>query len=136
MKEERSISYFTDPEGNGPLFEMIIQKREYVVLYGAQASGKSNDFRELLSLKGYICIYVSLELVNATDTVKEFWVSFGICLTHDISENNDLKSISVFESVRDLHIESAIDFIDIFNKSNWKKIILFSSLMSLINCMI
>nr|CAG8682937.1 10648_t:CDS:2 [Entrophospora candida] len=32
MKEERSISYFTDLEGNGPLFEMIIQKREYVVL--------------------------------------------------------------------------------------------------------
>ncbi|CAJ0835067.1 17731_t:CDS:2, partial [Entrophospora sp. SA101] len=109
-KEERSISCFTDPEGNGPLFEMIIQKREYVTLGLLESPHDA-----------------SLELANATDTVKEFWISFGICLTRDISENYDLKSISVFESVKDLHIESAIDFIDIVNKSNWKKnnIVLF-----------
>ena len=53
--------------------------------------------------------------------------SFGINLINDISENHaDLESISVFKSVEDLRIESAIDFIDMFNKSKWKEnIILF-----------
>ena len=44
--------------------------------------------------------------------------SFGINLINDISKNHaDLESISVFKSVEDLRIESAIDFIDMFNKS-------------------
>ncbi|RIA78879.1 hypothetical protein C1645_849727 [Glomus cerebriforme] len=123
-KEERPLAYFIEPNGNDPLFEMIIQKREYVVLYGARASGKSTRvqrFRELLSLKGYVCIYVGLELINLDFDVCNFWTSLGICLIHDISENYCLKSISYFDSVNDLHIKSAIDFIDIFKKSNWKK---------------
>ena len=59
---------------------------------------------------GLELVNVGFELVNSGDTMKDFWTSFGIALIRDISENYDIKSISVFNSNRDFHIESAVDF--------------------------
>ncbi|POG83106.1 hypothetical protein GLOIN_2v1492828, partial [Rhizophagus irregularis DAOM 181602=DAOM 197198] len=57
--EKSKLVYFIDPtESSGPLYAMI-QKGEFVALYGARASGKSTRVDQAkieLESKGYVCI--------------------------------------------------------------------------------
>ncbi|CAB4419777.1 unnamed protein product [Rhizophagus irregularis] len=64
--ELRDSVYFVDTtEMSGPLRDMI-QKGEFVALYGARASKSTRVDQAIFKLKskGYVCIYVSLERTN------------------------------------------------------------------------
>src|SRR4051794_29192241 len=60
MNEMRNLVYFVDPaESSVPLYNMI-QKGEFVALYGARASGKSTRVDQVtfeLESEGYVCIW-------------------------------------------------------------------------------
>ncbi|PKY47408.1 hypothetical protein RhiirA4_543937 [Rhizophagus irregularis] len=61
MNEVRDSVYFVGPtEASGPLYNMI-QKGEFVALYGARASGKSTRVDQAmikLESEGYVCIII------------------------------------------------------------------------------
>ncbi|CAB4443594.1 unnamed protein product [Rhizophagus irregularis] len=64
MNEVRDSVYFVGPtEASGPLYNMI-QKGEFVALYGARASGKSTRVDQAmikLESEGYVCIIYLLK---------------------------------------------------------------------------
>ncbi|CAB4378940.1 unnamed protein product [Rhizophagus irregularis] len=114
--ELRDSVYFVDTtETSGPLRDMI-QKGEFVALYGARASGKSTRVDQAifkLKSKGYVCIYVSLERVNIS-TTDIFWSSLGAAL-----------SINAPKYFKLNEVKSSDDFMFKFRKSNWESDVVF-----------
>ncbi|CAG8719209.1 14047_t:CDS:2, partial [Rhizophagus irregularis] len=116
--EESKLVYFIDPtESSGPLYAMI-QKGEFVALYGARASGKSTRVDQAkieLESKGYVCIYISFEGVNM-DTIDTFWTCVGVELYIDSPQYFGLNDV-----------KSASDFKLKFRKEQWndKQVVLF-----------
>ncbi|PKC14323.1 hypothetical protein RhiirA5_371546 [Rhizophagus irregularis] len=114
--ELRDSVYFVDTtETSGPLRDMI-QKGEFVALYGARASGKSTRVDQAifkLKSEGYVCIYVTLEGVNIS-TTDIFWSSLGTKLA--INAPNYFKYNEV---------KSSDDFMFKFRKSNWESDVVF-----------
>ncbi|GET51179.1 P-loop containing nucleoside triphosphate hydrolase protein [Rhizophagus irregularis DAOM 181602=DAOM 197198] len=114
--ELRDSVYFVDTtETSGPLRDMI-QKGEFVALYGTRASGKSTRVDQAifkLKSEGYVCIYVTLEGVNIS-TTDIFWSSLGTKLA--INAPNYFKYNEV---------KSSDDFMFKFRKSNWESDVVF-----------
>ncbi|RIA91896.1 hypothetical protein C1645_875149 [Glomus cerebriforme] len=115
-KVQRDATYFVDPlSSSGPLLNKI-RNGEFVALHGARASGKSTRvFRvmEQLEEEGYLCLYVTLELVDI-ESKESFWSSFGKCLVRTAPHH--IKK----------HIKFGGDFADLFSTSGWKKkVVLF-----------
>ncbi|CAG8466519.1 5498_t:CDS:2 [Ambispora leptoticha] len=87
-----------------PLLDKI-WRGEFVVLYGARASGKSTRMMQVmaqLTREGFICIYVTLELINIK-SVESFWISLGLSFETSIKsfakffgKNNCEKKVVLF----------------------------------------
>ncbi|PKY47921.1 hypothetical protein RhiirA4_403956 [Rhizophagus irregularis] len=113
--ELRDSVYFVDTtEMSGPLRDMI-QKGEFVALYGARASKSTRVDQAIFKLKskGYVCIYVSLERVNIS-TTDIFWSSLGAAL-----------SINAPKYFKLNEVKSSDDFMFKFRKSNWESDVVF-----------
>ncbi|CAG8513272.1 10522_t:CDS:2 [Paraglomus brasilianum] len=114
---ERNNVYFVDPmKESVPLLDMI-RRGEFVALYGARASGKSTrtiQAMEQLIREGFICVYITLELINM-ESVDKFWISLG----HSF-ETNDTSNIDF------AGIKSASEFARLLGKDRCKKeVVLF-----------
>ncbi|CAJ0847574.1 9525_t:CDS:2, partial [Entrophospora sp. SA101] len=114
---ERNNVYFVDPMKDSVPFLDMIQRGEFVALYGACTSGKSTcviQVKEQLIDEGFICIYVTLELVNI-ESVDKFWISLGH--SFEIDGTSDIKFAG---------IKSASEFARFFSKDKCKKrVVLF-----------
>ncbi|CAG8517732.1 10350_t:CDS:2 [Paraglomus occultum] len=114
---ERDNVYFVDPSGESvPLLDMI-RRGEFVALYGARASGKSTrviQAKEQLIREGFICVYITLEMINI-ESVDKFWIS----LSHSFET-------SVASNINFTGIKSASEFARLLGKDRCKqKVVLF-----------
>ncbi|UZO06009.1 uncharacterized protein OCT59_026345 [Rhizophagus irregularis] len=116
--EESKSVYFIDPtESSGSLYAMI-QKGEFLALYGARASGKSTRMDQAvieLESKGYVCITISFERINM-NTIDTFWSAVGVELCIGSPQHFGLNDV-----------KSADDFMLKFRKEPWndKQVVLF-----------
>eukprot|EP01128_Nolandella_sp_AFSM9_P007600 TRINITY_DN421_c0_g1_i1.p1 TRINITY_DN421_c0_g1~~TRINITY_DN421_c0_g1_i1.p1 ORF type:complete len:618 (+),score=126.91 TRINITY_DN421_c0_g1_i1:76-1929(+) len=97
--DSREIYYYLDPAlGNEELLLPHVREGNYVMLYGARASGKTTRaFRAMEQLEDYCCLMVSFQTGIDFDSKKEFWTSFGDSLRGD----NTSVSLPRLESARD-----------------------------------
>eukprot|EP01128_Nolandella_sp_AFSM9_P007604 TRINITY_DN421_c0_g1_i5.p1 TRINITY_DN421_c0_g1~~TRINITY_DN421_c0_g1_i5.p1 ORF type:complete len:618 (+),score=132.83 TRINITY_DN421_c0_g1_i5:76-1929(+) len=97
--DSREIYYYLDPAlGNEELLLPHVREGNYVMLYGARASGKTTRaFRAMEQLQDYCCLMVSFQTGIDFDSKKEFWTSFG----DSLRRNNKHIDLPRLESSRD-----------------------------------
>ncbi|RIA80060.1 hypothetical protein C1645_839371 [Glomus cerebriforme] len=96
-----------------------------------------NNYNDLKLWKADIALSDNLKDINTEEQIKNkgedvtfehvkieteevFWVTLGSSIRRDAKNNINIESTSNFKSSSDLKINSANDFNEIFEKSNWK----------------
>ncbi|KAM6503857.1 hypothetical protein JOM56_000800 [Amanita muscaria] len=112
-ENEANRRYYLDPgtqEESERCLEAVSQ-REFLLLTGARASGKSTRLlwlQQKLEVEGYRALYVTFESVLYKQGTKEFWRSFGTAVANAVhrpkSPTTPVSSLSDF--LQYFHLES------------------------------
>ncbi|KAM6503837.1 hypothetical protein JOM56_000780 [Amanita muscaria] len=114
---EANSKYYLDPgtqEESERCLEAVSQ-REFLLLAGARASGKSTRLlwlQQKLEVEGYRALYVTFESVLYKQGTKEFWRSFGTAVASAVYRRKSPKGLTT-------PISSLSDFLQYFHLESW-----------------